>query len=66
MEQLRELVTACNIYMTNKDKATQLPNRQLLLNIAQYITYILKVSKFSFILQFRSDYDFIFIGSYSN
>ena len=44
MDSIRELVSAGNTYISSSRKTQRTPNRALLLNIATYITDLLKVS----------------------
>lgn len=44
MEEMRALVSQCNLYMAARKAARRRPNRALLENIAMYLTHMLKVS----------------------
>lgn len=43
MEELRALVSQCNLYMAARKAAKRRPNRGLLQSVAQYLTHLLKV-----------------------
>jgi cysteinyl-tRNA synthetase len=44
MEEMRALVSQCNLYMAARKAERRRPNRALLENIAMYLTHMLKVS----------------------
>ncbi|KAM7086907.1 cysteine--tRNA ligase, cytoplasmic isoform 1-T1 [Molossus nigricans] len=43
MEEMRALVSQCNLYMANRKSARRRPNRALLESIARYLTHMLKI-----------------------
>lgn len=43
MEEMRALVSQCNLYMAARKAARRRPNRALLENIAMYLTHMLKI-----------------------
>lgn len=43
MEEMRALVSQCNLYMAARKAERRRPNRALLENIAMYLTHMLKV-----------------------
>lgn len=45
MDRMRDLITNTNVYLDNKRKNNQIPERFILKNIAAYITKMLKVLK---------------------
>lgn len=44
MEEMRALVSQCNLYIATRKAERRRPNRVLLENIAMYLTHMLKVS----------------------
>lgn len=44
MEEMRALVSQCNLYIAARKAERRRPNRALLENIAMYLTHMLKVS----------------------
>lgn len=43
MEEMRSLVSQCNLYMAARKAARRRPNRALLESVALYLTHMLKV-----------------------